>query len=209
MLDVILIDNGVHGLRDYFVDGAAVRYRPARIGGQWPPDLAGADLVIAPNGTDHVALHAAREAVAAHLQGGGALACFCGFFTPWIPGNRWVHDTGRPLNELEYHAVDDRLGLLDGIDLERFAAGRHGIRGGWACGRIETDHAESVLLRDSHHRVIMVADTRSTAGLIVATASGPLGDAAPDQPLPADGGDPTRLYRNLLNVVRQRKESRQ
>ncbi|WP_293373940.1 hypothetical protein [Nevskia sp.] len=205
MLDVILIDNGVHGLRDFFVDGAGQRYRQARIGRHWQPDFSGADLVIAPNGTDHVALHEARAAVADYLDEGGVLACFCGFFTPWIPGNRWIHDVGRPLDALTFDCVEDRLGLLDGVDLERFAAGRHGIRGGWACGRIETAHAQSVVLRDSHGRVVMVADMQSTAGLIVATASGPLGDGAPDQPV-GDSDDLSRIYRNLLNVVRQRKE---
>jgi hypothetical protein len=52
--------------------------------------------VVVPNGSDHVAMQRAAGAVRGHLDGGGALFCFDGWFTPWVPGNRWVMDNSRP-----------------------------------------------------------------------------------------------------------------
>lgn len=205
MLKAVLIDNGVEGLTRYFAPSSEVQYRIERIADPWRPDFSDDDLVIVPNGADHVALYQVREQIAAHLDRGGSLACFCGFFTPWLPGSVWVHDNSKPLREVRYRLVHDPLGLMQGVDVEQLSVESHGISGWWACGNIRTAHSQSVVLADTFDRVMMIADTRSTRGLIVATASGPLGDSDPSQP--SDHGT-LQLYRNIIRAAQIHAEKR-
>lgn len=194
MLRAAVIDNGCLGTERSFADSDSVHYRIERIGEDWNPDFSSDDLLVVPNGADHVAMDRVRGQVARVLGRGGAVFCFCGFFTPWLPGNRWVHDNTRPNREVRYRAGADRLGLLDGVELARLNWDRHGISGWWACGAIETADPASVVIEDQWGRVLMVADTSSTPGLIIATASGPLADPAPGKP----SVGVARLYRNCL-----------
>ncbi|MBA2408364.1 MAG: hypothetical protein H0V62_00815 [Gammaproteobacteria bacterium] len=202
MLKAALIDNGVVGVTGYFRDSEQVRYRIERVSDAWSPDFSGDDLVVVPNGADHVALFEVRDHIAAFLARGGTLACFCGFFTPWIPGNVWIHDNSKPLREVRYRVLDDPLGLMEGVELEQLTFESHGISGWWACGHIQTAHPESIVLADNFDRVVMIADTRSTQGLIVTTASGPLGDWDPNTP----SSGLQRLYRNIIRAASTRQE---
>ncbi|MGH8597449.1 MAG: hypothetical protein ACREXT_12395 [Gammaproteobacteria bacterium] len=203
MLNAVLIHSGVAGTENYFKDCAEVRYRIERIGDPWSPDFAGDDLVIVPNGANHVALYDARAAIHALLAHGGVLACFCGFFTPWIPGSLWRHDNTKPLQDVRYRLNRDDLALFDGVEVNELTFDAHGISGWWACGHIETAHADNVVLIDNFERVLLIADRRSTKGLIIATASGPLGD--PDPSSPAQGT--CLLYRNILRAARTHLEA--
>ncbi len=202
MLKAVLIDNGVTGATRYFRDSEQVRYRIERVRDGWSPDFSHGDLVVVPNGADHVALYEVRDRIAAFLAQGGTLACFCGFFTPWIPGNVWVHDNTRPLREVRYRMINDPLDLMNGVELDQLTFESHGISGWWACGHIETAHPESVVLADNFDRVVMIADISSTKGLIVATASGPLGDWDPAKP----SSGLQRLYRNIIRAASARQE---
>lgn len=204
MLTATIVDNGIHGLRQNFVDSSLVRYRFESITPDWRP-VFDDDFVIVPNGSDHVALHRARPRIEAVLQRGGAVLCFCGCFMPWLPGTRWIHDNTRDLRGLRYTVVDDRFGLMEGVDPMRLSTEEHGISGWWTCGALITRHAESVVLADTWGRAALIADSHSTPGLVVATASGPLGDADPDAP---DAGGAQRLYRNILSAVVHHIESR-
>jgi len=197
MLNVALIDSGVYGTTQYFAETPEVRYRIERIRDRWQPDFSADDLVVVPNGANHVALYEARGPIRTFLDRGGTLACFCGFFTPWIPGNQWVHDNRQPLHAVRYRARPDRLGLLEGVDINQLSVEPHGISGWWACGEIITDYPDSVLLEDNFGRMVMVADTTSTPGLIIATASGPLGD--PDPSAPSQGI--AKVYRNIIRAA--------
>lgn len=201
---IALIDNGVAGLGDYYAASPGIEYRRERITARWQPDFGADDVILAPNGTDHVALHEARDAVQALLARGGAVLCFCGFFTPWLPGSQWRHDLGARLDALRYELRHDPLALFEDVDPESLCRDEHGIRGGWACGTISTAHASSVVLVDNFARVIMIADQRTTRGLIIATASGPLWDEAPTR---AASG-PRRLYRNVLRACQRHLETR-
>ncbi|MBA2409976.1 MAG: hypothetical protein H0V62_09485 [Gammaproteobacteria bacterium] len=160
MLKAVLIDNGVTGATRYFRDSEQVRYRIERVRDGWSPDFSHGDLVVVPNGADHVALYEVRDRIAAFLAQGGTLACFCGFFTPWIPGNVWVHDNTRPLREVRYRMINDPLDLMNGVELDQLTFESHGISGWWACGHIETAHPESVVLADNFDRVVMIADNQ-------------------------------------------------
>lgn len=203
-MNIALVDNGVFGLDQYYVAAPGVRYRHVRVTARWRPDFGDDDVVLVPNGADHVALFEARHALAGVLARGGVVLCFCGFFTPWLPGNQWRHDIGAPLATLRYELAHDPLGLFDEVAPESLCVDAHGIRGGWACGAIDTAHEASVVLRDNVGRVLMVADRCSTRGLIIATASGPLWDDAPT--LPAEGA--RRVYRNVLRACRAQLEKR-
>ena len=203
MLQVAVVDNGIHGLRDRFVDSVAVSYRFEPITRGWSPRFA-EDVVIVPNGSDHLSLYRARHAIEAVLERGGAVLCFCGCYTPWLPGTHWRHDNTRPNREVRYQIARDPLNLMDGVDPHRLSTDSHGINGWWACGELITVDPQSVVLVDTWNRAVLVADTRSTPGLIVATASGPLGDGTSDAP---DDDGTRRLYRNLMRVVSHQLES--
>lgn len=201
-MQIALIDNGTVDIPGYYGAGPELTYRPERITAHWQPNFDDDDVVLVPNGANHVALYEARHALENFLARGGALLCFCGFFTPWLPGNQWRHDINAPLNEVRYELVHDELGLFEGVDPDSLCCDTHGIRGGWACGTIATAHHSSVVLRDNFERVLVIGDRLSTPGLIIATASGPLWDAAPRTP--ADGA--RRVYRNMLRACRTHLE---
>jgi hypothetical protein len=202
-LNAALIDSGVTGGVSYFADGPQVRYRVERITLDWQPDFTDDDLLIVPNGANHVALYEARAAIAAFLQRGGVLFCFCGNFTPWIPGSSWAHDNRHPLRELRYEIALDPLGLMRGVDPEALCRNAHDIRGWWACGEILAEHPGAVVLRDNFGRSLMIADRDSSPGLIITTASGPLGDADPASPATSIT---TALYRNLIGAAQHHRE---
>lgn len=202
-LNAALIDSGVTGGVSYFGESPRVRYRVERITADWQPTFANDDLLIVPNGANHVALYEARHAIADFLQRGGVLFCFCGYFTPWLPGSVWTHDNRVALRDLEYEIVHDPLGLMRGVSAAALCCNPHGIRGGWACGEILADHADAVVLRDNFGRTLMIADRHSTHGLIVTTASGPLGDPDPSAPASAT----TQLFRNLIDAAHTHRES--
>lgn len=203
-LNAVIVNNAGPGpgARQYFADSPVVRYRVEDIAGHWTPDFSGDDLIIVPNGADHVAMYGVRDRIRDFLDAGGAVFCFCGFFTPWLPGNDWVHDNTHASKDVRYRRVNDPLGVLKGVDIDKLIFEEHGISGWWACGYIRTAYADSVVLEDTWGRPVMVADQRSTPGLIVATASGPLGDQAPSEPSDGLAG----LYRNCVAAVAARKE---
>ena len=202
MMHIALIHSGVTGTEQCYRGDAALRYRRERITADWQPCFDNDDVVLVPNGANHVALYEARARLHAFLERGGALLCFCGFFTPWLPGNQWRHDIGRDLRQLRYRVLRDELQLFDGVDAEELCVDSHGIRGGWACGDIVTQHSDSVVMTDNYQRTLLVADRRSTGGLIIATASGPLSDDTPQAP--AHGA--RRLYRNILRACRDHRD---
>lgn len=203
-MQIALIHSGVAGTEQYYRGDATHQYRCERISADWQPCFDDDDVVLVPNGANHVALYEARAQLHKVLARGGAVLCFCGFFTPWLPGNQWRHDIGRDLRQLRYRVVCDELQLFEGVETEELCCDEHGIRGGWACGDIQTHYADSVVLTDNYQRTLLVADRRSTAGLIIATASGPLGDDAPHSA--AHGA--RRLYRNILRACRAQRETR-
>lgn len=55
----------------------------------------------------------------------------------------------------------DELQLFDGVDAEELCVDGHGIRGGWACGHIVTQHSYSVVMTDNYQRTLLVADRRA------------------------------------------------
>jgi hypothetical protein len=202
-LDVVLVSNGVQGLDGMFPDGPRARYRTVPTSPGFDPDFSGADVVIVPNGSDHVAMQRAAGAVRRHLDGGGALCCFDGWFTPWVPGNRWVMDNSRATRDVRYRVRDDRRGLTAGVPLDHLNFS-HGMSGWWACGYIEPAPGADVVLEDTWGRPIMVLDEATTAGAMLLTASGPLAGAG--------WGDEhaglLTLYHNLLDYAAGRGAAR-
>ena len=137
-------------------------------------ELAPYDVFIAPNGTDHVALFAARERVRRYLDDGGVVMCFCGWVTDWVPGAQWRMSTDIPLRTFAITAPLPGHALLRGIDLEQVNQTAHGKRGFWSCGYIEVTPRADVLLVDNKDRCLLFVDERTTRGAVLCTASGPL-----------------------------------
>ena len=197
MLRALLISNGLVGLDQYYVSSEQVQYTVGLITRDFDPDLTPYDLLVVPNGSDHVAMLKIKDKVRAFLDAGKALVCCDGFFTAWVPGNQWVMDNSRPTRDVRYQPGPDGHGLLAGLDLDALNFS-HGMSGWWSCGYIQAAPGAEVLLQDTWQRPIVVLDEVSTRGRLLLTASGPLADVTyagrPDSAL-------VTLYRNFLALV--------
>jgi len=199
MLKGLVVSNGI-GAEAAYPSDSRIKYDVVATGDHFDLSLDGYDLFVAPNGTDHVALYRQRQAIADHLNRGGALLCCCGWFLDWVPGNRWIHDNSHPTREMRHCVGTDRQGLLRNVDLSHLDHNRHGISGWWACGYVEPATGADVLIQDPWGRAIVVLDTTSTPGTMLLTASGPLGDYSR---YGVEAGPPQVLYDNFLNYLTQ------
>lgn len=202
-LDAVVVSNGVQGLDGMFPDDRRARYRTAATSAAFDPDFAGADLVVVPNGSDHVAMQRAAGAVRRHLDAGGALFCFDGWFTPWVPGNRWVMDNSRATKDVRYRVGTDRHGLTAGVPMDHLDFS-HGMSGWWACGYIEPAPDADVVLEDTWGRPVVVLDEATTPGVMLLTASGPLANVS----WGAEHAGLLTLYHNLVDFVAGRRAAR-
>lgn len=175
MLKAAVISNNIEGIEHMFVSNSKINYTLFEITAKFDPDFTGYDILLVPNGSDNIALYKIREKIHQFLADGKVLFCFDGWFTDWVPGNKWIMDNEHKTIDIRYHIVNDKYNLFKGIDLDKFIFS-HGISGWWACGYIETTRPECVLLADTWERPIIVIDDKSTAGLMVLTASGPMAD---------------------------------
>ncbi len=204
MLQALVVSNAIVGLNEAYVSNDRVEYRIEVITEDFNPDLSGIDLLIVPNGSDHVAMLRIKDQVHDFLEAGNTLFCFCGWFTNWIPGNQWKHDNTRATKDFLLAVRTDRYGLFDGLNLDKFNY-NHGITGWWACGYIEANPEADVVLEDTWRRPIMVLDEVSTGGLMVLTASGPVGDY---RRRPGIDDGIAGLNQHLLELAARRKEAR-
>ena len=189
MLRTTVVSN-IEGVDRWLPALPSVAYAVQSVGADFQLDLDGADALLVPNGSDHVAMHRNRERVRTFLEAGHALLCFDGWFTDWIPGNRWVLDNTKVTRDWRYFVRTDRYGLFDGFDLDALNFSQ-GMSGWWACGYIDAAADADVLLVDTWGRPMMVLDESTTAGTMILTASGPLPGLQPDDPL-------SGLYHRLL-----------
>lgn len=197
MLRALLISNGIAGLEKYYVSNELVEYTMCSVTRDFDPDLSPYDLLVVPNGSDHVAMLKIKDKVRAFLNEGKALVCADGWFTAWVPGNQWLMDNTLPTREVRYLPGPDRHGLLQGFDLNELIFS-HDISGWWACGYLRAAPGAEVLLADTWQRPVLVLDEVSTPGRMLLSASGPLADVShagqPDSAL-------VTLYRNFLRLL--------
>ena len=205
MIHATVVSNGIQGLERSFRSNATVQYTFVETGAHFDLDLAGTDLLIVPNGSDHVAMLKVKTSVRAFLDTGGMLFCFDGWFTDWVPANQWVHSNEKKTRDIRYFVGEDRYGLFEDVELDHLQF-NHGISGWWACGYIEAAAGAEVVLHDTWNRPMIVLDETSTNGLMILTASGPLGDAGIDVSEAPDAtpNGLTTLYRNLIRLAANR-----
>lgn len=202
MLKALVISNGI-GAEAAYPDIDVIHFETVTIGPDFSPDLTSYDLLIVPNGSDHVALHRIKDRIRAFLDAGKTVCCFCGWFTDWVPGHRWIHDNTHRTRDVRHLSGDDPHGLLKGVHVPGLDQNAHGIYGWWACGYIEPAPGADVLVHDTWGRALVLADTRSTPGFLFLTASGPIGDYSRY----GDAGPLGRLYQNLLRFIIARQET--
>jgi len=197
MKRALVVSNGI-GAEQAFPSTKEICFDVVQVVPSLALELAGYDLLVVPNGADHVAMFRNRVKVREFLDQGKALACFCGWFMDWIPGNRWIHDNEHPTKQVRHYKGDDPLGLLDGVDLGRLDHNEHGISGWWSCGYIQAATGANTLIYDTWGRSMVITDSVSTAGLMFLTASGPLGSYGRYY----DATSPiARMYENFLNHI--------
>lgn len=176
-LQALVCSNGIEGLASLYRSTERVQYRFVPVSTLSSQDFQNIDLFIAPNGTDHVALFRQRQHIHRFLDRGGMLFCFDGWFTDWIPGNRWVMDNTRKTIDIRYRIKEDREGLAQKFSVTDLSFS-HQISGWWSCGYIQPAENAQILLVDTFERPLLVIDRTTTPGLMVLTASGPVGDYA-------------------------------
>ena len=197
-MHIAVLDNGIGYIPEAYgperLAGHAVTIIPSLEFGS--ANLNDYDIFIAPNGTDHEALYRNRHIVRAFLDNGGALLCFCGWHRDWIPGSRWRMQMNISLRTYEITFPDPDHPLLKGVRIEEVNI-NNGKRGFWTCGHIEAAEGAEVLMVNNLNEPVMIADRKTTPGLIIATASGPLPGFSDD----AEGERPHSfdiLFDNIL-----------
>ncbi len=202
-LNALVFSNGIEGIEQLYRSDPGVQYDFLTLGPDHPHDFTAYDLLIAPNGTDHVALYQMRREIAEFLEEGKTLFCFDGWFTDWVPGNRWVMDNSQKSKEVRYHIKDDPFELRRHFRIEDLNFS-HGISGWWACGYIEPGPGAITVLVDTWKRPLLVIDAQSTNGLMVLTASGPLGNSSYATTDDAKAHQAMAgLYQGLIQFVKQ------
>lgn len=202
MLNALIISNNIVGLTDYYVSNDLVTYTIAYVSGHFNPDLTPYDVLVVPNGSDHIAMLRIKDKVRAFLDEGKAVICSDGWFTSWVPGNQWVMDNTKRTMDTRYFLKTDAHKLLADVDIDELIYS-HGMTGWWACGYIDAAPGADVVVEDTWQRPIVVLDEVSTAGLLFLTASGPLADVtyAGEREVAL-----VKLYRNFMRMLVSRHE---
>ncbi|MBC3784119.1 hypothetical protein [Spirosoma utsteinense] len=202
MLNALIISNNIVGLTDYYVSNDLVTYTIAHVSGHFNPDLTPYDVLVVPNGSDHIAMLRIKDKVRAFLDEGKAVICSDGWFTSWVPGNQWVMDNTKRTMDTRYFLKTDAYKLLADVDIDELIYS-HGMTGWWACGYIDAAPGADVVVEDTWQRPIVVLDEVSTAGILFLTASGPLADVT-------HAGEKevalVKLYRNFMRMLVSRNE---
>lgn len=170
-----VVSNGIEGLKNYFISSEVIHYSFLEITKEFNPNLEPYNLLIVPNGSDHIAMHKIKDKVAAFLANGNSLFCFDGWFTNWLPNNQWIMNNDLKSINQRYTVKSDNNNLLENVNINDLIYNNN-ISGWWSCGYIEASEKAEVILQDSWERPIVVLDEKSTKGIIFLTASGPLGD---------------------------------
>jgi hypothetical protein len=141
MLKAQVISNGIMELNDFFPSDARIQYRITSVEKDFNIDLSDADLLIVPNGSDHGAMARIKPQVRDFLDAGGALFCFDGWFTNWVPGNQWIMDNSKLTKDIRYRVKTDRHGLLHGANIDDFINLTAWLCGIKPQGRLEIDRS--------------------------------------------------------------------
>jgi hypothetical protein len=171
----LVVSNGIEGLHKFYRSNDSVEYIISEITKDYDPDFTPYDILIAPNGTDHVAFYRIRNKVKEFLDAGKTLFCFDGWFTNWVPGNRWIMDNSKKTIDIRYRIKENYKNLATKFSVNDLTFS-HGMSGWWACGYILPATGAMVVLADTWDRALLVIDKVSTNGTMVLTASGPLAD---------------------------------
>ena len=204
-LRAVILSNGIEGLPLLYRDRDKITYDTLEVEKNFQPDFTGYDLLLVPNGSDHVAMFRIRDQVKTFLDQGGTVFCFDGWFTDWVPGNRWIMDNSKKTIDTRYYIKDDPGKISEHFSVDDLTFS-HGISGWWACGYIEPAPGATVLLEDTWGRPLIVIDEQTTPGLMILTASGPVGDAS----YATTDDDHSRrvmtdMYQAFLQLVQSRK----
>ena len=205
MLKALVVHNHIEGLTGLFQSDKDVHFDFAYTSAHFQPNLTPYDLLIVPNGSDHLAMAKIKEEVHAFLNAGKALFCFDGWFTDWVPRNQWIMDNSHKTIDIRYQIPSDEKGLMENVPIESLNFS-HGISGWWSCGYIDAHPQAEGIIEDTWQRPMLIRDEVSTHGLMILTASGPVSDATyattDDE---GANGDIGRLFRNCLRYETKRK----
>ncbi|ARN78800.1 hypothetical protein BST97_12815 [Nonlabens spongiae] len=209
MIKAAVISNGLEGLHHQFNSIEEVNYDILTIDAHFDPDLDLYDVLVVPNGSDHIALFKIKDKIKSFLDQGKALICVDGWFTRWIPGNQWIMDNTKKTIDVRYKIKNDRYGIFEDVDINSFIYS-HGISGWWACGYIDAAPEADIVVEDTWNRPIIVLDEHTTNGLIFMTASGPLADATGQTTDDKSSmSDLPKLFKNVIKLIASKKQEKE
>ena len=204
MIKAALIYNGIEGLDQLYKNDDRINYEWLEVTKDFRPDLTAYDVLIVPNGSDHIALYRMKDIVLDFLNQGKTLLCFDGWFTDWVPGSKWIMDNEMKSIDLRYRIHSDSHGLGEHFNIEDLNYS-HGISGWWSCGYIDAAPGAEVFMVDSWNRPLVIIDEKTTNGLIICTASGPAADLSYATTDDAKAYDAmTKLYRAFIQIIEKR-----
>lgn len=199
-----VVSNGIEGLQNYFISSAIIHYTFLEITKDFNPNLDDYNVLVVPNGSDHIAMNKIKNKVAAFLENGNTLFCFDGWFTNWIPNNQWIMSNDLKSIDQRYTVRSDNNNLLENVNINDLIYNNN-ISGWWSCGYIEASEKAEVILKDTWQRPIVVLDEKSTNGIIFLTASGPLGDKGIDTKSSNYLTDAlSQLYQNVVFLIHKK-----
>jgi hypothetical protein len=201
----LVISNGIVGLEDLFKYNNDLDYTFYETTKDFNPPLHDFDILIIPNGSDHIALHKIKDEVLTYLNNGGILFCFDGWFTNWIPGNRWIMDNSKKTIDVRYSIRDDQYNWSSKINIQHLNFS-NGISGWWACGYIQNQPKAQIFIEDNWQRPLVVIDEVTTNGTIVLTASGPCGDFGYSDDKSYNA--PIELYHCFIELAKEKLHSK-
>ncbi len=203
-IKAVVISNGIEGLTNYFISSEIIEYSFLEITKDFKPNLDSYNLLIVPNGSDHIAMHKIKDKVAAFLEKGNSLFCFDGWFTNWLPNNQWIMSNDLKSIDQRYTIKSDSNNLLENVIVNDLIYNNN-ISGWWSCGYIKSSNGAEVILQDTWERPIVVLDEKSTNGTIFLTASGPLGDSGIQSPNNNYlNNSLSQLYQNVVFLIQKK-----
>ncbi|OAQ38313.1 hypothetical protein A5893_16120 [Pedobacter psychrophilus] len=206
MIEAAVINSGVHGSSSAFKNNALVNYTYLNVDENFSPDLTPYHLLLTGNPTDHIALYKIKDKIADFLNQGKTLFCFSGWYTDYIPGNKWIMERDIKSIDIRYFKKSDKNNLLTGVNINELIY-QNGISGWWACGHIEPSENAEIILVDTLNRPIMILDQNSTNGTIICTSGGPLnGKKSKNE---EDLHAVNVLYNNLIDYIYKKQRHEQ
>ena len=206
-LKIGVVYNGTEGSDALYINSEFAIYTLIRVSYPVNVNLDDIDVLLVPNGCDHVFMYRIKDDIKRFLNQGKTLLCFDGWFTDWIPGNKWIMDNTKKSIDVKINVHEDPYSIMKDVDINHLNRS-NGISGWWACGYIEPAVDSIIILKDTWNRPLLVLDECPTKGVMILSASAPISDNTYATTSDKDSAASVAgLYRNIINYLYNKKHN--